>query len=137
MSIQCSPLKWYALATVAVGAAPLVDLRMRGSIGPLNFAPFLLAVLASASVGGTGPGLWAAGLSLASRCFIAASADRSGSPLAIGVYLACVSAVEILCVYLIAARRGGVVALGHSERRFRLLTEALPQLVGRQPSIDG
>ena len=83
----------------------------------------------SALVGGTGPGLIAAGLSLATRCFLAASADLPLGPLAIGVWLGSFSVVEVLYVYLIAARRRDEAALGRSERRFRLLTEALPQLV--------
>jgi PAS domain S-box-containing protein len=129
MSINCSSLKCYAFAATAVGVALLVSLGLGGSIGPPNLALFLFAVLVSTLVGGTGPGLTAAGLSLASRGFLAVSADPSLSPLAIGLWLGSFSAVEILYVYLIAARRGEAEALHRSERRFRLLTEALPQLV--------
>ncbi len=129
MDIHRSSPKWYALSTAAVGAALLLSLRLGGSIGPLIFGPFLLAVLASALVGGTGPGLLAAGLSLASRCLIAATQEQSLGPLAIVVWLGGCSGIEILYVCLIAARRGDEAALRRSEQRFRLLTETLPQLV--------
>jgi PAS domain S-box-containing protein len=128
-SMHRSSLKWYALAAAAVGAALVVSLGLGGSIGPLIFGPFLLAVLVSALVGGTGPGLLAAGLSLASRCVLAATGQQSLGPLAIVVWLAGFSGVEILYVCLIAARRGDEAALRRSEQRFRLLTETLPQLV--------
>src|SRR5262245_48560189 len=120
MSIHRSPLTWYALSAATVGAALLVGLGLGGSVGPLIFAPFLLAVLVSALVGGTGPGLTAAGLSLASRCLLAASADPPLGPLANGAWLGSVSAVEILYVYLIAARRADEAALRRSQQRFRL-----------------
>jgi PAS domain S-box-containing protein len=129
MDIHRSSLKWYAFSTAAVGAALLTSLRLGGSIGPLIFGPFLLAVLASALVGGTGPGLLAAGLSLASRCLIAATQEQSLGPLAMVVWLGGCSGIEILYVGLIAARRGDEAALRRSEQRFRLLTETLPQLV--------
>src|SRR5262249_54528829 len=88
-----------------------------------------LAVLVSAWFGGTGPGLTAAGLSLAARCLLAATVDLSLGPLAIGLWLGCFSGVEVLIVYFIAARRRDEEALGRSERRFRSLSESLPQLV--------
>jgi PAS domain S-box-containing protein len=129
METHRSPRKWYALSAAAVGAALLVSLGLGGSIGPLNSGLFLLAVLVSALIGGTGPGLTAAGLSLAARGLLAATADPSLDPLAIGAWLGSFSGVEVLYVYLIAARRRGEAALRRSEQRFRLLTEALPQLV--------
>jgi PAS domain S-box-containing protein len=129
MDTHRSPRKWHDVSAVTVGVALLVSLGLGGPIGPLHFGPFLLAVLVSALVGGTGPGLTAAGLSLATRCLLAASIDRSLGPLAIGLWLVSFSGVEVLYVYLIAARRRDEAALCRSERRFRLLTEALPQLV--------
>ena len=68
MDIHRSSLKWYAFSAASVGVALLVSLRLGGAISSLNSGPFLLAVIASALVGGTGPGLIAAGLSLATRC---------------------------------------------------------------------
>jgi PAS domain S-box-containing protein len=127
MGISGSQLKLYALSAIAVGLILLLTLGAR--IGPLSFAPFLLAVIVSALAGGTGPGLLAVGLSLASRCFLAASEDQSyGLPI-IGLWLASCSGVEIIYVYLIAARRSDDAALRRSEQRLHLLTEALPQLV--------
>src|SRR5262245_31789035 len=52
MGISGSPLKLYALSAIAVGLILLVSLG--GAIGPLSFAPFLLAVIVSALAGGTG-----------------------------------------------------------------------------------
>jgi PAS domain S-box-containing protein len=129
METQQSPRKWYALSAAAIGVALLVTLGVRGSIGLLNFWPFILAVMVSAWFGGPGPGLAAAGLSLAARCLLAATVDLSLGPLAIGVWLGGFSGVEVLIVYFIAARRRDEAALSRSERRFRSLSESLPQLV--------
>src|SRR5262249_14278431 len=113
----------------AVGVAVLASLGPGGAIGTLNSGPFLLAVMVSALVGGTGPGLTAAGLSPAIRCCLVASVDLPLGPRAIGVWLGTSSVVELLYVHVIAARRRDEAALCRSERRFRLLAEALPHLV--------
>ncbi len=120
---------WQPLSAASVGVALLVSLRLGGAISSLNSGPFLLAVIASALVGGTGPGLIAAGLSLATRCYLVATADLPLGPLALGLWLGTFSVVELLYVHLFAARRRDEAALGRSERRFRLLAETLPQLV--------
>jgi PAS domain S-box-containing protein len=128
METHRSPQWWQALSVAAVGVALLASLGLGGAMGTLNSGPFLLAVMVSALVGGTGPGLTAAGLSLATRCCLVASVDLPLGPRAIGVWLGTFSVVEVLYVHVIAARRRDEAALRRSERRFRLLAEALPQL---------
>src|SRR5262245_52537910 len=128
METDRSPRWWQALSAAAVGVALLASLGLGGAIGTLNSGPFLLAVMVSALVGGTGPGLTAAGLSLATRCCLVASVDLPLGPRAIGVWLGTFSVVEVLYVHVIAARRRDEAALRRSEWRFRLLAEALPQL---------
>ncbi len=137
MDAHRSPRKWHDASAVTVGVALLFSLGLGGPIGPLYFVPFLLAVLVSALVGGTQPGLTAAGLSLVTRCLLAALMDRSLGLLAIGMWQVSFSGVEVLYVYLIAARRRDEAALCRSERRLRLLTEALPQLVWAAPTDGG
>jgi PAS domain S-box-containing protein len=121
---------WQPLSAASVGVALLVTLGLGGgAIGSLNSGPFLLAVMVSALAGGTGPGLIAAGLSLAIRCYLVASVNPPLGPLSITVWLGTFSVAEVLYVYLVAARRRDEAALGRSERRFCLLAESLPQLV--------
>ena len=129
MDTRRSPRWWQALSAGSVGVALLVNLGLGRSISSLNFGLFLLAVMVSALVGGTGLGLTAAGLSLVIRCCLVALVDLPLAPLAMGVWLASLSLVEVLYVYLIATRRRDEEALRHSEQRFRLLAESLPQVV--------
>ena len=129
MNTNRSPLNWYVLSAAAVGVALILNLISGGWFGPLIVWPFLLAVLVSAVYGGTGPGLAATGLALAARTVLAASVDLPFGPLAIGLWLATFSGVEVLNVYLITARRRDEAALRRSEQRFRSLADALPQLI--------
>src|SRR5260370_40927378 len=96
---------WQALSAGSVGVALFVNLGLGGSISLLNAGLFLLAVMVSGLVGGTGPGLTAAGLSLVVRCCLVASVDLPLAPLATGVWLGTFSVVEVLYVYLIGALR--------------------------------
>src|SRR5262249_14282994 len=129
MDAQRSRLRWYVLSAAAVGVALLLNLTAGGCFGLLIIWPFLLAVIVSAGYGGMGPGLTAAGLSLAARTVLSASVDLPFGPLALGLWLATFSGVEVLSAYLIVARRRDEAALHRSKRRFHLLTEVLPQLV--------
>ena len=120
---------WQPLTAATVGVALLVSLGLGGVIGSLNSGAFLLAVMVSALAGGTTAGLIAAGLSLATRCYLVASVDLPVGPLPITVWLGSFSVAEVLYVHMLAARRRDEAALGRSERRFCLLAESLPQLV--------
>ena len=53
---------WQPLSAVTVGVALFVSWGHGGAIASLNSGTFLLAVMVIALVGGTGPGLNAAGL---------------------------------------------------------------------------
>src|SRR5579883_318993 len=122
MDTHRSLLRWYAFSAAAVGVALLINLVLARWIAPLIFWPFFLAVLAVSLGGGAGPGLTAAVLALAARIVLIPALNLRLNPLIIVLLLGSCTGIEVLIVSLIAIFR-------RSERRFRSLSESLPQLV--------
>jgi PAS domain S-box-containing protein len=131
MDLDRSAWRRYAASVVAVATALVVCLAMRLWIGPFIYPPFLIAVLLCARFGGLGPGLTATVLScVASGILLARSV---GLPMTTGigggVQLVSYTGIEALAVYFMVARRRDLAALRESETSFRVLTEAMPQIV--------
>jgi PAS domain S-box-containing protein len=130
MNINESPLKRQVIAAAAVGMAVLINLTLRRWSGPFLFPAFLIAVLFSSRYGGMGPGLTAAGLSLAARTLLLITSEELHLTLtALLLWLVMFTAVEVLIVCVVVARRQDEAAFKYTERRFRLVADTLPQLV--------
>jgi PAS domain S-box-containing protein len=99
-------------------------------LGSAIFSPFLIAVLLNSLYGGAGPGLTAAILSLVGRCYLLEHSPLAQQgPLAFVLRVGIFSGVEIVVLCLMLTLRRNDRTLRESERRFRSVAEALPQLV--------
>jgi PAS domain S-box-containing protein len=123
-------LKWHAIAVVSIALCIGLNLALRPLLGPAIFAPFLIAVLVNSLYGGAGPGLTAVLLSLPARCYLL---DHSPvlqyGPVAFALRVGIFSGVELVVLCLMLSHRRQHRTLRESERRFRSVAEALPQLV--------
>jgi PAS domain S-box-containing protein len=114
-------LYWYAGAVAAVVVAVGINLAFEPWIRPNIFPPFLIAVFVCSRYGGLGPGLTASALSfVVSSVLLIAGLSEFLSPFAIIFRLAMFSAVEILIIYLMVARK-------RSDEMLRKLWRAVEQ----------